>query len=90
MGEHELLGIAVFAVPILMQFLKALKLKEAIGEALIPFVAGALGFIVVLGGGWLIDEPINKELIIHAIIGAFGPSGFYELALKRIPVVGTP
>jgi len=91
MGEHEVLGIAIVAVPIIMNFLKAAKLEEFIGKDLIPYVAGFMGIAVVIAGTWLTDsgDPFEKETIVHALIGAFGPSGFYEMALKHVPGLGT-
>lgn len=82
------LGIAVVAAPLIMQLIKAVGI--ATDKDIVPFIAGALGFVICLAAGWLMDEPVDKDLIITCIIAAFGPSGFYELIVKRVPVIGQP
>lgn len=83
----EALAIAVVAAPIILQFIKAIGFDAE--SPLVPFIGAFLGFIITIAAGWLLDNPIDKTLIITAIIGAFGPSGFYELLLKRVPEIGT-
>ncbi len=83
----EPLVIAVIAAPIIMQFLKALGLDTEL--PIIPFLAAGIGFLITLGGSWLMDDTITKATVVLAIVGAFGPGGFYELVVKKVPVVGS-
>lgn len=83
----EALAIAVVAAPIILQFIKALGFNA--DAPIVPFIGAVLGFVITVGASWLLDYPIDKTTIVAGIVGAFGPSGFYELLLKRVPAVGT-
>jgi thiol:disulfide interchange protein len=83
----EALAIAVVAAPILLNFFKAIGLPE--DAPWLPYLGGVLGFVICLAATWLLDYAIDKAAIVTCIVAAFGPSGFYELLLKKVPVVGS-
>lgn len=80
--NHAIQGVAFAAIatPLILQFLKAYGPQLASDK--LPFIAAAMGVLLTMGAGFLLGQEFNRSLILSGVIGAFGPSGVYELATK--------